>query len=124
MALARCFQLLKQCNVLVRSQRPKSSFSRSFSSQISSTFEGKVPPELLKSLIYPNLGPFFSTLLFFSPSLGVKNKSVLVGPNVGIDGAVVQIGDTNRVVVTSDPVTVNFFLFFLFFKIHSFLGIY
>jgi hydrogenase expression/formation protein HypE len=51
---------------------------------------GKVPPEILKGIIFRNLG--------------AKRQEVKVGPSQGLDGAVVEVGD--RSLVTSmDPIT-------------------
>jgi hydrogenase expression/formation protein HypE len=51
---------------------------------------GKVPIEVLQDVVFKHLG--------------VKRKDVVLGPRVGVDGAIVEIGD--RVLVTSmDPIT-------------------
>lgn len=52
--------------------------------------EGKVPPSVLKSLVFQKLG--------------YSDPSVLVGPSLGIDGAVV---DTPKapIVLSTDPIT-------------------
>ncbi|MCL5884362.1 MAG: AIR synthase family protein [Deltaproteobacteria bacterium] len=51
---------------------------------------GKVPPALLEGLIFKRLG--------------TRRKEVVVGPSLGVDGAVVRIGD--RLLVSSmDPIT-------------------
>jgi len=51
---------------------------------------GKVPVDVLQSVIFKNLGS--------------KRKEVVLGPHVGIDGAIVEVG--NRVMITSmDPIT-------------------
>lgn len=51
---------------------------------------GKLPPDLLKRIVFKHLGP--------------RRKEIVVGPTVGLDGAVLKIGD--RFLVTSmDPIT-------------------
>jgi hydrogenase expression/formation protein HypE len=50
---------------------------------------GKISPEIFNELIYPRLG--------------AKNKSVIVGPQHGVDVAIVEIGD-KAVALTTDPV--------------------
>ena len=50
---------------------------------------GKISPEIFNELIYPRLG--------------AKSKSVIVGPQHGVDVAIVEIGD-KAVVLTTDPV--------------------
>jgi len=51
---------------------------------------GKVPPALLERLIFKHLG--------------TRRKEVVVGPSLGVDGAVVRVGD--RLLVSSmDPIT-------------------
>jgi hydrogenase expression/formation protein HypE len=50
---------------------------------------GKISPEIFNELIYPRLG--------------AKNKDILVGPQHGVDAAVVQIGG-KAVSLTTDPV--------------------
>jgi hydrogenase expression/formation protein HypE len=50
---------------------------------------GKISPEIFNELIYPRLG--------------AKNKDILVGPQHGVDVAVVQIGG-KAVSLTTDPV--------------------
>ena len=51
---------------------------------------GKVPVDVLQSIIFKNLGS--------------KRKEVVLGPHVGIDGAIVEVD--NRVMITSmDPIT-------------------
>lgn len=51
---------------------------------------GKVPPALLERLIFKRLG--------------TRRKEVVVGPSLGVDGAVVRVGD--RLLVSSmDPIT-------------------
>ncbi len=51
---------------------------------------GKVPPRILKEVIFEHLG--------------AKREEIVVGPSFGLDGAVVRIGD--RFLVTSmDPIT-------------------
>lgn len=51
---------------------------------------GKVPPELLKDVIYKYLG--------------AKRCEVSVGPSYGLDGAVVEVGNKS-LVVSMDPIT-------------------
>ncbi|MCS7095679.1 MAG: AIR synthase family protein [Candidatus Bathyarchaeota archaeon] len=51
---------------------------------------GKVPAEILKDIVFRNLGE--------------KRSEVVVGPSVGVDGAVIELGD--KVLITSmDPIT-------------------
>jgi hydrogenase maturation factor len=50
---------------------------------------GKISPEIFNELIYPRLG--------------AKNRAVLVGPQHGVDVAIVEIGD-KVVALTTDPV--------------------
>ena len=50
---------------------------------------GKISPEIFNELIYPRLG--------------AKSKSVIVGPQHGVDVGIVEIGD-KAVVLTTDPV--------------------
>jgi hydrogenase maturation factor len=51
---------------------------------------GKVPVEVLRNIVFKQLG--------------VERKEVLLGPRIGVDGAVVQIG--NKALITSmDPIT-------------------
>jgi len=50
---------------------------------------GKISPEIFNELIYPRLG--------------VKSKSVIVGPQHGVDVGIVEIGD-KAVALTTDPV--------------------
>ncbi len=50
---------------------------------------GKISPEIFNELIYPRLG--------------AKSKSVIVGPQHGVDVAIVEIGD-KAVALTTDPV--------------------
>ncbi len=51
---------------------------------------GKVPVEVLQNVVFKHLG--------------VKRKEVVLGPRVGVDGAVVQVG--NKALITSmDPIT-------------------
>lgn len=51
---------------------------------------GKVPVDILQDTIFKHLG--------------VKRKEVVLGPRVGVDGAIVEIG--NKVLITSmDPIT-------------------
>jgi hydrogenase maturation factor len=51
---------------------------------------GKISPEIFDELIYPNLGE--------------KSDKVLVGPRHGVDIGVVDIGDDQVMVTTTDPV--------------------
>jgi len=51
---------------------------------------GEVPVEVLQGVVFKHLG--------------VKRKEVLLGPRIGVDGALVQVG--NKVLITStDPIT-------------------
>jgi hydrogenase maturation factor len=51
---------------------------------------GKVPVEVLQNIIFKHLG--------------VKRKEIVLGPRIGVDGAVVEVG--NKVLITSmDPIT-------------------
>ncbi|MCX5994933.1 MAG: AIR synthase related protein, partial [Chloroflexi bacterium] len=50
---------------------------------------GKISPEIFNELIYPRLG--------------AKSKNVIVGPQHGVDVAIVEIGD-KAVALTTDPV--------------------
>jgi len=50
---------------------------------------GKISPEIFNELIYPRLG--------------ARNKNVIVGPQHGVDVAIVEIGD-KAVALTTDPV--------------------
>src|SRR4030043_630339 len=50
---------------------------------------GKISPEIFKELIFPRLG--------------AHNKSVIVGPQHGVDVGIVEIGDM-AVAMTTDPV--------------------
>jgi len=50
---------------------------------------GKIPPEVFTELIFPRLG--------------AKSKSVIVGPQHGVDVGIVEIGD-KAVALTTDPV--------------------
>lgn len=51
---------------------------------------GKVPEEILRDIVFKNLGE--------------KRMEVVVGPSVGVDGAVIELGD--KVLITSmDPIT-------------------
>lgn len=52
--------------------------------------EGKVPPDVLKSLVFKKLG--------------ASDPSVLVGPSLGVDGAVIA-RPLAPVVVSTDPIT-------------------
>ena len=51
---------------------------------------GKIPIDILKEVVFKNLG--------------VDRKEVIVGPSVGIDGAVLDLGDKS-LVVSMDPIT-------------------
>jgi hydrogenase expression/formation protein HypE len=51
---------------------------------------GKIPPEILKGIIFRNLG--------------TKRKEVTVGPSQGVDGAVIEVGDKS-LVTSMDPIT-------------------
>ncbi len=51
---------------------------------------GKVPPEILESIVYANLG--------------IKDPDVLLGPGLGEDAALIQIGD-KVIVAATDPIT-------------------
>jgi len=51
---------------------------------------GKIPTEILKNVIFQNLG--------------AKREEVVLGPSVGIDGAVIDIGDKSFV-ISMDPIT-------------------
>ena len=51
---------------------------------------GKIPVEILRDTVFRNLG--------------VKRKEVILGPSVGFDGAVLDIGDKS-LIVSIDPIT-------------------
>ena len=51
---------------------------------------GKIPVEILRDIVFRNLG--------------VKRKEVVLGPSVGFDGAVLDIGDKS-LIVSIDPIT-------------------
>lgn len=51
---------------------------------------GKVPIEILKEVIFKNLG--------------AKRREVVLGPSAGFDGAVIEFGD-NSLIVSMDPIT-------------------
>jgi hydrogenase expression/formation protein HypE len=51
---------------------------------------GKIPVDILKEVVFKNLG--------------AKRKEVVIGPSVGIDGAVLDLGDKS-LVVSMDPIT-------------------
>ncbi|KON33355.1 MAG: hypothetical protein AC479_05040 [miscellaneous Crenarchaeota group-6 archaeon AD8-1] len=51
---------------------------------------GKIPIELLNKIIFQNLG--------------LKRSEVVVGPKVGIDGAVIDTGDKS-IIISMDPIT-------------------
>ena len=54
--------------------------------------EGKVPPEFLERVVFANLG--------------AKRGSVLVRPGHGLDNAVISLGGSKVLLVTSDPLSV------------------
>jgi hydrogenase maturation factor len=51
---------------------------------------GKIPIDILKEVVFKNLG--------------AKRKEVVLGPSVGIDGAVIDIG-TKSLIISMDPIT-------------------
>ncbi len=51
---------------------------------------GKVPPDILERIVYANLG--------------IKDPDVLLGPGLGEDAALIQIGD-KVIVAATDPIT-------------------
>ncbi|MCW4054472.1 MAG: AIR synthase family protein [Candidatus Bathyarchaeota archaeon] len=51
---------------------------------------GKIPVDILKEVVFRNLG--------------VKRKEVIVGPSVGVDGAVLDLGDKS-LIISMDPIT-------------------
>lgn len=51
---------------------------------------GKIPIDILREVVFKNLG--------------VKRKEVVLGPSVGIDGAVIDAGDKS-LIVSMDPIT-------------------
>ncbi len=51
---------------------------------------GKIPVNILKEVVFKNLG--------------VKREEVVLGPSVGFDGAVVNVGDKS-LIVSMDPIT-------------------
>ena len=51
---------------------------------------GKIPVEILKQVVFKNLG--------------IKRKEVLFGPAAGFDGAVIDVGDKS-LIVSMDPIT-------------------
>jgi hydrogenase maturation factor len=51
---------------------------------------GKIPVELLKEVVFKNLG--------------IKREEVVLGPSAGIDGAVIDIGNKS-LIVSTDPIT-------------------
>ena len=51
---------------------------------------GKIPVEILRDIVFRNLG--------------VKRKEVILGPSVGFDGAILDIGDKS-LIVSIDPIT-------------------
>jgi len=51
---------------------------------------GKIPIDILKEIVFKNLG--------------ATRKEVTVGPNAGIDGAVVDLGDQS-LIISMDPIT-------------------
>ncbi|MGH9919077.1 MAG: AIR synthase family protein [Nitrososphaerales archaeon] len=54
--------------------------------------QGKVPREFLESTVFSNLG--------------AKRSSLIVGPGHGLDNAVISLGGSKVLVVTSDPLSV------------------
>ena len=53
---------------------------------------GKFSPDLMEKIVYPRLGR--------------KRPETLIGPNHGLDNAVIQLGCNQVLVVTSDPLSV------------------
>lgn len=51
---------------------------------------GKIPPEILEKIVFKHLG--------------VERKEVAVGPSLGVDCAVIDIGESS-IVVSTDPIT-------------------
>ncbi|MEM4703635.1 MAG: AIR synthase family protein [Candidatus Bathyarchaeia archaeon] len=51
---------------------------------------GKIPIDLLKEVVFKNLG--------------AKREEVVLGPSVGVDGAVVNVGD-KAILISMDPIT-------------------
>jgi len=51
---------------------------------------GKIPPEILEKIVFKHLG--------------VKRKEVAVGPSLGVDCAVIDVGESS-IVVSTDPIT-------------------
>jgi hydrogenase maturation factor len=51
---------------------------------------GKIPPEILKEIIFENLG--------------FKRKDVILGPSIGFDGAIIDIGEKS-LIASMDPIT-------------------
>jgi len=51
---------------------------------------GKIPPDILKNVVFKNLG--------------AKRSEVTLGPAIGVDGAVLNMG-TKDVIVSADPIT-------------------
>jgi hydrogenase maturation factor len=51
---------------------------------------GKVPTDILQNIVFKNLG--------------ISRSEVILGPTAGVDGAVLEIGDTS-VIVSMDPIT-------------------
>ncbi len=51
---------------------------------------GKVPPKILKKTVFKHLG--------------IEREEVIVGPSIGLDGAVMKIGD-HYIVTSMDPIT-------------------
>lgn len=52
---------------------------------------GKISPEIMQSLIYPNLG--------------VKRKEILVGPGAGLDTCVIELTEDQVLVASTDPLS-------------------
>lgn len=52
---------------------------------------GKLPPEILRSVIFPLVGK--------------EDRSVLMGPQIGEDAAIIEIGPDEILAIHSDPIT-------------------
>jgi len=52
--------------------------------------QGKIPVDILKEVVFRNLG--------------ASRQEVAVGPSVGVDGAVIDVGDKS-LIVSMDPIT-------------------
>jgi hydrogenase maturation factor len=52
--------------------------------------DGKIPPSLFEEVVFKNLG--------------IERREVVVGPSMGIDGAVVEV-DNHSIIVSMDPIT-------------------